>query len=734
MSYELSYSQSVHLRVEIAARRLRGDYNMTKMPRRAITALLLATTGLVPFTGLAFAQSQPIVIGEIVVEADAQGLDAAAVTTTAGAKLAIAVTRVPQSVSVVGRQQLDALPGTAKLDETLRYSSGVNAGTYGTDADTDWYFIRGFQAEQTGMFLDGLPLYQTGFGTFLTDPFLLDRVEVLKGPASGLYGGASVGGIVNMVSKRPTGERLRYTETGINNFGNAYAGFDIGDGNDAGNLSYRLTGKVSGGGWETKDAKDLRGVIAGSVKVEPTDATRLTLYGTYQNVDLDHTSTGFLPYEGTVTDRAGVGRIPRDFNYGDKNQDLYDRKQAMFGYELEHDINGDWTVRQNLRYATVSLSEQYLYTSGWASPTQLTRYGFGHDTTVHSFNVDTSVEGHFDTGPLNHQFLAGFDYKNYNIDEVLGFSSAPSIDVLNPVYGLALPALTTYRNDTIAMQQAGVYAQDQVRYGPLIATFNGRYDWIKTELNDRKPGGVLSTSSTGAFTGRVGLGYEFDNGLTPYLSYATSFNPSLTTNGSGGLFEPETGRQWEVGVKYEPSAFDGLITASVFDLTRANVVGTVPGSAPAVSQAIGEINVRGAELETQANFGDVKVIGALTYLEAKVVTATGTVPVGNAPVQIPKLTASLWVDYTVPEGMLEGVSIGGGIRYIGESWANEANTQAVPAAAVFDAAIRYDQDDWGAALKVSNIFDNAYVSSCLSATSCGYGAGRTATLTLHKSW
>jgi iron complex outermembrane receptor protein len=700
---------------------------MTTMPRRAITTLLLASTSLASLGGIAFAQTQPIVLDQITIEAVGSG-------TESGSRIAMPVTRVPQSVSVVNRQQLDELPGTAKVDETLRYSAGVNPGTYGTDADTDWYFIRGFQAEQTGMVLDGLPLFQTGFGTFLTDPFLLDRIEVLKGPASVLYGGANVGGIVNMVSKRPTGERLRYTETGVNNFGNAYAGFDIGDANETGNVSYRLTGKVSGGGWETKDADDLRGSIAGSVKFEPTDATSLTLYGTYMRMGLDHTSTGFLPYEGTAVDRAGVGRIPRDFNYGDPGQDVYDRQQATIGYELEHDLNGDWTIKQNVRYATVSLNEEYLYVGGWASPTELSRFGFGHDTDVRSFNADTRIEGQFDTGALQHDAFVGFDYKNYFIDQELGFSFAPTIDVLNPVYGVALPALSTYRNDTISMQQAGIYAQDQISFGPLIATLNGRYDWIRTELDNQMPGGGLSSSDQGAFTGRVGLGYEFDNGLTPYVSYATSFNPSLEVDGSGGLFDAETGKQWEVGVKYEPSAFDGLITASFFNITRGNVVGTVPGSTPAVRATIGEINVKGAELEAQVNAGDFKVLGALTYLEAEVTTATGSVPVGNSPVQIPSLTASLWVDYTIPEGVLQGVSVGAGIRYLGSSWADEANTLKVPAAAVVDAAIRYDQDDWGVALKVSNIFDTAYVASCLSPTSCGYGSGRTATLSLHKSW
>lgn len=705
---------------------------MISMPRRAITTLLLATTGLASLGGPAFAQTQPLALGEIVVEAN--GSSTIGLTTTSGSKMAVAVTRVPQSVSVVSRERLDNVPGgVTKIDENLRYAAGVSTQTYGTDADTDWYYIRGFQAEQTGMFLDELPLYQTAFGTFLVDPFLLESVELLKGPASVLYGGANVGGIVNMVSKRPTGERLRYTETGINNFGNAYAGFDIGDGNAEGNLAYRLTGKLSGGGWETKEAKDLRGVLQGSVKVEPTADTSLTLYGTYQNVDLTHTSTGFLPYEGTVVDRPGVGRIPRDLNFGEPATDIYERQQATVGYELEHAINDDWTIKQNVRYSDVSLQEDYVVVWNWASPTELFRYRFGHETKARSFNADTRIEGTFDTGPLNHEFLAGFDYKNYHLDQVQSSGTASALDPLNPVYGLPQGPLGAYIDNTISLQQAGVYVQDQITLDRLIATFNGRYDWLETEVDNQRPGGVVSTNSEGAFSGRVGLGYEFDNGLTPYVSYATSFNPSLETNGTD-VFEPETGRQWEVGVKYEPTFIDGLITASFFDLTRDNVVGSVPGAVPPRSEAIGEVNVKGFELEGQVNVEDFKIIGALTWLEGEVVSATGSLPLGNSPTQIPKLTASLWVDYTIPEGMLQGVTMGAGIRYLGESWADAANTLEVPAAAVFDAALRYEGDDWGVALKVSNIFDETYVASCKATDNCGYGAGRTATLSLHKSW
>jgi len=707
---------------------------MTPTSRRAFARLLLITTALAP-ASMAFAQSIPL--GEIVVEADGQTGDGIAVLTTAGSKMAVAVTKVPQSVSVVNRKQLDQYPG-AKADEVLRYTAGVNPSTYGTDADTDWLYIRGFQADQTGIMLDNLPLYQTGFGTFLVDPFLLDRVEVLKGPASVLYGGTNVGGVINFVSKRPTGERLRYTEAGVNNFGNAYVGFDVGDDIADGSAAYRLTGKLSGGGWQTDDAQDLRGVVQGSVKFSPTADTDVTLYATYQNIDLDHTSTGLLPYVGTAVDAPGGVRIPRNLNYGDPNADVYERQQFSIGYEIEHEINGDWTVRQNARYAGVDLTEDSVYSNGFSNlnGTLLSRDRFAHHTQAGILSIDTQLEGNVTTGPLDHNLLFGIDYKNYHIDPktAYAFAGAPPLDIYNPVYGVVFPSLTLAGTPT-TMNQLGLYAQDQVALDNWILTLNGRYDIANTTVDSATP----VSRDDGVFTGRVGLGYEFDNGLTPYVSYATSFNPSLNTDISGNLLESETGEQWEAGVKYAPDFFDGLITASIFNITRSNVAAPDPAAPGAyVFLPAGKVQVRGAELEAAANMGDFTVKGGLTYLEAEVLETAGSpfdpIPVGNSPVQIPTLTASLGVDYTIPEGVLQGVTIGAGVRFLGESWADNANTTKVPAATLFDASLRYEQDDWGVALTASNIFDTSYVSSCQNLTSCGYGAGRTVTLNVHKSW
>nr|WP_308311243.1 TonB-dependent siderophore receptor [Shinella sp. CPCC 101442] len=659
-------------------------------------------------------------------------------STRSGMKSTTALTEVPQSVTVVGREQIDD-QSPQKIDEALRYVAGVSTSTYGTDADTDWFFIRGFQAEQTGVFLDGLSLFQTGFGTFLVDPFFLERIEVIKGPSSVLYGSGNPGGFVNMISKRPTEEPLRYVETGINSFGNGYLGLDFSDKLGSSDvMSYRVTGKISGGGWQTDHAKDFRGTIAPSLTWSPDDATSLTILSSYQNIDLTHTSTGFLPYVGTVVDSPNFGRIPRDFFYGDPDFDTYERQQAMIGYEFEHSFDNNWTVRQNVRYANVSLHEDALYANGpsLVDPTKIARYRFAHDTDVGLLTVDNQLEGEFATGALQHSLLVGLDYRHYNIDQVQatgGFVPGDlDIDPQNPVYGnVVLPGLfDPYADNEFKRDQVGIYAQDQIKFGGgWIATLNGRYDFVSTKIDDRTAAALGSTDTdNGKFTWRTALAYEFSNGLTPYVSYSTSFNPATSVDPDNGLPDPDVGRQWEAGVKYQPDFMDAIFTAAYFDITRENVVKSEFDGKRFLTRyyAIGEVDVRGFEASAQANVTEgLKAIAAFTYLDMKVVKDLRPELVGNTPVQVPDLTASFWLDYSFQNDALSGLSVAAGVRHVGKSWADDANTLRVPSATLVDAAIRYEKDNWSVALNASNLFDKRYVASCQSAVSCGYGAGRT---------
>ncbi|MEN3164048.1 TonB-dependent siderophore receptor [Tistrella mobilis] len=658
-----------------------------------------------------------------------------------GSKTDAAITEIPQSVSVVGRRQLDDLPGN-KVDEVLGYTAGVKAGQFGTDSDTDWLMIRGFDAGQTGVFMNGLGLYQYGFGGYSIDPFLLERIDVLKGASSALYGGANVGGLINLVSKRPTGERLRHVETGINNWGNAFLGFDIGDALDA-DRSYRVTGKVSGGHWETDEAEDFRGVIAPSYTWEG-DRTRVTLLGMYQDQDQTHTG-GFWPYVGSVVP-AAFGRIPRDFYYSEEDEDSYRRKQAMLGWEVEHDLNDAVTLRQNARYSLTDVRESGPYPYLWANEANgdLRRLGFRHDTTAQSFTVDNQAEWRVATGAVEHKLLAGIDYRFYTIDHVQESGAATPINVIRPVYGAAQPATAPYLDQTLDMHQLGGYVQDQMHIDRnWILTLTGRYDRVWTESKDGLAAGTNNyDSSEGALSGRAGLGYAFENGLTPYVSIATVFNPQIGTTGDGKPFEPEKGVQYEAGVKYMPDGFDALFTVSVYELTKTNaqVADTRTDSGgnllyPFGKLQRGEIRSRGIELEARTELGDgFSLLGQASVGDVEITRDTTQALVGKTPTLVPDVTASLWLDHAFQSAVLDGLSAGAGIRYLGESWADETNTLKVPDATVVDAAIRYRQAGWGVSVDVANLLDKAYVTGCGSTAQCGYGPGRTATLTLSLDW
>lgn len=665
--------------------------------------------------------------------------------TRLGAKTATDVTAIPQAVSVIGREEMDA-QGVQKADEALRYTSGVFTQPFGTDSDTNWMFIRGFQATATGTYLDGLQLYSFAFGAFYIDSFGLERVEVLKGAASVLYGGTNSGGMVNYVSKRPVFETKRTVEAGINDAGNAYLGFDVNDlADDA--VAYRINGRIAGGDTYSDFQDGWRGFVSPSITWKPDEGTSLTLLGNYSHIDESHGGGGFLPYEGTVVDRVvgGVnyGRIRPDFNATEPGVDSYEREQGSIGYEFEHTFDNDWTVRSSLRYGAADIRETNLYPSGWATADELTRIDWTHHSRISSLLADNQIEGKVETGDVEHTILAGIDYKYYNIDHVQAssvFGSAPTINPFDPDYGQPLTPRLTYTDQDLTLKSIGLYAQDQIRFGDgWLVTLNGRYDRYTLETIDGPTDYVAATTrnerSGGALSGRAGLAYEFDNGLTPYVSAATFFNPQVGTLANGGLFEPEEGTQYEVGIKYRPIFVDGLFTVALFDLTRENVAVAHP-TIPFAQTQTGEVRSRGIELEGKVNVTeDFRVTAALTALDLEITRDTDPTVVGKTPFIVPDVMASASAEYTLRgDGWYDGVTIGGGVRYLGSSWADNQNTRKVPSATLADAKIGYKKDNWGIDFNVTNLFDKTYVSSCQGVDVCSYGEGRTFKLKAHVTW
>jgi iron complex outermembrane recepter protein len=650
-----------------------------------------------------------------------------------GSKTDTPLIETPQSISVVTADQIEA-QSVESIGNALRYTAGVAGELWGNDTRGFGLQIRGFNVWDDAFYKDGLRLKGTDFASFLSlDPYGAERLEVLHGPASVLYGQNSPGGIINYVSKRPTGETFREVEVSAGSFDRYQGQFDMGGTVDeAGVLSYRLTGLFRDGDIDVDFVNDDRIFIAPSLKWQPDADTSLTLLATYQR---DKTGWGiqFLPAAGTVFPGLDGKRLPNSRFVGEPEFDEFNPTLAMIGYEFEHRFNDTWMVRQNARYSYLDNDEQLGVFGSGLDPDGHTynRYADAGRSNLGNFSVDNQTQATFDTGPLAHTLLMGLDYQYTDYSD-WGAQGAvdPLDDIFDPTYGAPVTDLTPYQDTDTQQMQVGLYAQDQIKYENWALTFGGRQDWAESETRD-KLSNSTSEQSDSAFTGRIGLVYLSDIGLAPYFSYSTSFYPTLGTGTDGEAFKPETGEQYEVGVKYQPDGWNSFVTVAAFDLTRENVVRDF-GS---YQFQTGKIRSRGIEVEGVASLDsgwDIKL--AYAYIDMEILDdSEGTG--GNMPYGVPHHRLSLWGDYTFRSGKLEGFGVGAGLRYIGSSYGDDANSFEVPSATLVDAAIHYDWRNMKFQLNASNLFDKQYVASCFDYNfGCFYGEGRKITGSMKYRW
>ncbi len=654
--------------------------------------------------------------------------------------------QTPQSISIVTRDQAKA-QGAQSLAQALRYSAGVAAEVRGSASRYDIPYIRGFGSPTDPVqYQDGLRLLRGGGYAFpQIETYGVERIEFLKGPSSTLYGGSMSGGLINSVSKKPTSESQREVEVLFGSHNRMQAAFDFsGPVNEDRSVLYRVVGLGRKADTQVVNTEEERRYIAPSLTWSPDADTALTVNGSYQR-DPEGGYYGVLPTVGTLWP-SPAGKIPRSFNDGDPAYHGFDRKQAMLGYEFQHRFNDTWTVRHNLRYLDLTTVTQDVTTAGMAPDGHtINRYALGQDESVRGITSDLQLQSEFDTGRFQHTALFGFDYQYSDWKQIRDYGGALPIDFLNPAYGIATNltlARITDQRQTIS--QSGFYAQDQIALDNWTLVLGGRYDAVRTKT-DNYLNGSRQTQNDGALSGKIGLIYNFDNGIAPYASYSTSFLPVSGTDAAGKAFDPTTAEQFEVGVKYQPAGFDGMFTLAYFDISQHDIVTALN---PITRYQSGEQRSRGLEFEARAAVtDDINITGAFTYTKAEVVKGLGA-DVGDYPIGIPDYTASLWGDYTFASGALEGLNIGGGVRYVGKTiggyspnvFTPGAVRLDVPGYTVFDAALTYD---FGAKapqlagltgkINVTNLFDKTYVT-CLSNNFCNYGNGRAVYASLTYRW
>ena len=648
----------------------------------------------------------------------------------AGTKTETRLLEAPQSISVVTSDQLAAL-GARGIEEALRYTPGVSGGNYGYDPRSDWTYVRGFQPTR---YLDGLPLPEgTWAGLTRLEPFGLERIEVLKGAASALYGQMPPGGLINIVSKRPTSERIGSVEASYGSFEQASMGLDLGGPlNASASVRYRLTGLVREGETFVDHTHDDRLFFAPALTWQLADDTWLTVLARYQEADTN-AAAGFLPTQGTLTANPN-GTIPLERYTGETRFDRYDKKMASGGYEFEHRINELWRIRQNVRYSWTDVDHRLVSGLGLASDLRtLNRYSYTPEEVSRIWAADTQAEARFSTGPLQHALLAGLDYRRGKTETSSGFGGAPSIDVFTPVYGAIIDSPATSYNVAQVQEQIGLYLQDQLRFDAWILTLGARQDYVDTDTDDLLAS-TRAAQEDDNLSGRLALSYVLDGGIAPYVGWSTSFQPTIGTDFNGRAFAPTEGDLLEAGVKYQPRGSQHLFTAAVYESTLENAL-TVDPEHLFFSIQQGKTRVRGAELEAKfALSSEFTVIASYAYTDAKVVRTTEAAALGRRVPLVPRQQASAWLDYTFANGSLRGFGFGLGGRYVGANYGDAFNQWRVPGHTLADAALHYDWERWRFQLNATNVFDKRYVAAALSEIWAFYGNPRTLTFSTSYRW
>lgn len=671
-----------------------------------------------------------LLLGEITVEADALAATAPvdgymAETSQSATKTDTPILETPQSISVVTTDQIRD-QGSQTVGQALGFTSGVIAEPYGADPRFDSPTLRGFDARNS-QYLNGLRLMRSP-GAPSYDLYGLERVEVLKGPSSVLYGAGSPAGIIDMVQKHAQPESFGEVGASYGTHGNMDGFFDL---NRAASdtFSYRLTGIARKTEDDIEDITNERGHISAAARWDLAPATTLDLLASYQK-DSPITPAG-VPFGLTG---QGNDDDLREFYIGDPSVDDSDRRMGNIGLEFSHEFASGWTLEQNLRYQKFDWDYTGFYVGGLTGD-EIGRGVVWQDEDTATANADTRVGGNVMTGPVEHQLLLGADLRHYSDETTTEFGTSTPVVYGDPAtYPAAIGDPWYVATDNLTLDQIGIYAQDELAVGRWRGTLGLRHDWTDQE-------GTIYTNFAGtspvdqkdeATTGRAGLSYVLDSGLAPYVSYATSFDPEIGADIAGNQLEPTEGRQWEAGLKYQPAGYDALITAAVYDLEQSNVSTTVTEGGITGTRQIGKATSRGLELEGTVGIGERwDVRAAYTYTDTE---QEGGGDDGNELANVPTNAGSLWVNYGFTGTALDGLSLGAGLRYIGDRYGDNANEYEMDAVTLVDAGARYAfANGASAALNLTNLTDEVYVANCGS-FGCYFGEGRTVMASLSYTW
>ena len=660
-------------------------------------------------------------------------------------KSALEPEETPQGITVIDEEQLDQR-GVKSLNQALRYAPGVVTEQKGASVTMyDTFSIRGFSNNQS--YYDGLVLpFLTGWNLQpQIDPIAIQQVEVFKGPTSVLYGAMPPGGMVNMIAKTPQedGATKVGVSTGSRNLMEASIDTtgQLGDSD----FSYRLVALARKQDSQVDHAEEERYVIAPSLDWQVSDRTLINFNFYYQN-DPSMGTNSAMPLEVLKASDPSV-------SMGDKSWSTFEREVLMLGYKINHQINDNWTFLQNARYTDASLYQENTYhtaTNFNPATGSLIRNAYSTDEDSQSFVIDNQVSGRLEISGLEHNLLFGVDYLKLTGDSLYKEFTANAgfygFDAYNPKTDLLDKSQLqeNYREShDITTEQLGLYFQDQVRYDALVLLAGGRYDMFKAsdDKNSSYPTyDGKEEAEHNQFSYRVGALYELDNGISPFVSYATSFEPAAGTDINGNSLKPQLGEQVELGIKYLSPDMSQQVTASYFHITKKDSIAADPSDPTYRSKIqLGEVRSQGLELEGRWFVTeDWDVNASYTYVDMEVTEDANPDLEGTTPIYVPTHAANLWSNYYVYGGALAGTRWSAGARYMGDMEMDATNTQGkVPSYTVVDISMGYDLGEASdtlsgatANLMVNNLFNEEYYT-CYDQSNCWFGAEQSVELSVN---
>ncbi|MCQ9393621.1 TonB-dependent receptor [Pseudomonas viridiflava] len=627
----------------------------------------------------------------------------------------------PQSISVVTREAVEDI-GATRLQDALDYAGGVGrANNFGGQGLTT-FTVRGFT---TGEFYrNGFPINR-GYPN-MPDANTIERLEVLRGPATTLYGRGDPGGTFNVVSKQPLAERSVTLGSQLNDQGMKRGTLDAsGPLDDDGRFAYRLNVVGEGGDTFRDHVETERYGVTPVLSWQVDEATRITFEGDFMrnNAPLDRGLTRYPAQTRTAS---------RDTFFGEKDVGKLHNDNNMAQIRFDHDLNADWKLGGGIQMLDGSLKGDAIEANGLAADGRTLGRNFNYRKLEWTDrDVQLNVTGHFATGGFDHTLLAGVEYEDYDYKSIIRRSSgavnAYTIDIFDPVYGQARPALTrTTTNDKENLKTYAAFVQDQVALTERMKLLAGvRFERFEHDY-DTFGVGVPFTNSDNAVTPRLGLTYDLTDTVAVYANTARSFKPNTGASRLGGGFKAEEGKSYEVGVKWEALDRQLSVDAALYQIEKQNVLTTDPVDST-FSVAAGEVRSRGLDLNVVGNLTpEWRVMGSYAYVDAEV-TKDNTLRSGTRLLNIPEQTFSILNVYEFQDGAMRGLGLGAGGRYVDQRAGQTANTAfSMDSYTVFDLLAFYKVNEHVKLnLDVKNVFDKEYEEGAFGNVYAYPGAPRT---------